>query len=85
MSEGSQNSPKKRKVMEFLAQENISQMNALEGFNVIIVCCSSELQANYWQKRLDDGKGSVIAPDTIVLAVNEDWPGGAGNGLALAV
>ena len=35
----------------------------------------------YWQSRLTKGKGSVIAENTIVLAVHEDWPGGAGNAL----
>ena len=55
-------------------------MNSLEGFDVVIVCCSSQKQANYWQKRLEDGRGSIMPPTSIVLAVQEDWPGGAGNG-----
>lgn len=55
-------------------------MNSLEGFDVVIVCCSSQKQANYWQKRLEDGRGSIMPLSSIVLAVQEDWPGGAGNG-----
>ena len=64
-----------------IMRSNIEVMNSLEGFNVVIVCCSSPLQANYWQSRLEDGKGSVIASSSVVLAVHEDWPGGAGNGI----
>jgi hypothetical protein len=63
---------------------NIVAMNALEGFDVTIVCCSSQKQANYWQKRLEDGKGSILPPKALVIAVQEDWPGGAGNGKYLA-
>jgi hypothetical protein len=55
-------------------------MNSLEGFSVVIVCCSSQLQADYWQKRLELGKGCILSPSSVVLAVEEDWPGGAGNG-----
>ena len=55
-------------------------MNKLEGFNVVIICCSSSLQAKYWQQRLEAGRGSVLPTSSIVLAVEEDWPGGAGNG-----
>jgi hypothetical protein len=61
-------------------RNNILAMNALEGFDVTVVCCSSQKQANYWQKRLEDGKGSILPPKSVVIAVQEDWPGGAGNG-----
>ena len=33
-------------------EDNIELMNGLEGFDVIIVCCSGEKQADYWQQRL---------------------------------
>jgi hypothetical protein len=57
-------------------------MNSVDGgFEVVIVCCSTEQQAKYWQKRLEGGRGSVISKQSIVLAVHEDWPGGAGNAL----
>ena len=39
--------------------------------------------ADYWQVRLESGKGSVISQDTLVISVFEDWPGGAGNGSLL--
>ena len=61
-------------------RENIEKMNASDGFDVVIVCCSSDLQAKYWQQRLEAGRGSVMPTTSIVLSVQEDWPGGAGNG-----
>ena len=66
-------------------KKNIATMNSLEGFDVVIVCCSSQKQANYWQKRLEDGRGSIMPATSIVLAVQEDWPGGAGNGKYLYI
>jgi hypothetical protein len=63
-----------------LMKQNINIMNELHGFDVLMVCCSSSAQARYWQNRLQSGRGSVISKDCIVLAVEEDWPGGAGNG-----
>lgn len=66
---------------EAMLLKNIDVMNRLEGFNVVIVCCSSEKQAEYWQSRLEKGRGSVIPAHAAVLAVEEDWPGGAGNAL----
>lgn len=64
-----------------ILRKNIVAMNTLEGFDVVIVCCSSGKQASYWQKRLEDGRGSVLPQSSIVLAVEEDWIGGAGNGM----
>eukprot|EP01038_Epipyxis_sp_PR26KG_P007163 gene7163-9766_t len=64
-----------------MMRKNIEVMNKIEGFDVIIVCCSSLKQADYWQHRLEQGKGSIIPPSTAVLSVEEDWPGGAGNAL----
>jgi hypothetical protein len=63
-----------------MMRRNIAIMNALEGFEVVIICCSSGLQAAYWQERLEAGRGSVLPVSSMVLAVEEDWPGGAGNG-----
>ena len=62
-------------------RKNIEIMNNSSGFDIIIVCCSTEQQADYWQKRLENGKGSILQKSTIVLGVHEDWPGGAGNAL----
>lgn len=64
-------------------RRNISVMNNLDGFDIVIVCCSSLKQAGYWQNRLEQGRGSVLPASATVLAVEEDWPGGAGNGLPL--
>lgn len=64
-----------------MMRKNIDVMNRLEGFHVVIVCCSNAQQARYWQKRLEEGRGSVMPQSSIVLSVQEDWPGGAGNAL----
>lgn len=61
-------------------RKNIGIMNELSGFDVVIVCCSSLKQAQFWQKRLQSGRGSVLPQNCVVLSVEEDWPGGAGNG-----
>jgi hypothetical protein len=63
-----------------VVRQNIAIMNKLEGFNVVIICCSSSTLAEYWQARLEQGKGSILSPSSLVLCVEEDWPGGAGNG-----
>lgn len=67
-----------------MMRHNIDVMNQLDGFTAIIVCCSNAQQARYWQKRLEEGRGSVLPLNSLVLSVQEDWPGGAGNGTASA-
>ncbi|RYH10222.1 hypothetical protein EON65_39650 [archaeon] len=67
--------------LEEMLLRNIAVMNRLDGFDVVIICCSSEKQAEYWQGRLEKGRGSVIPSHAVVLAVEEDWLGGAGNGI----
>lgn len=60
---------------------NVAAMSGLEGFDVVIVCCSGEKQADYWQSRLMTVRGQVLPATCKVLAVFEDWAGdGAGNG-----
>ncbi|NGX42532.1 MAG: hypothetical protein K940chlam7_00812 [Chlamydiae bacterium] len=49
--------------------------------DAIIVSTSNPRQENYWQKRLKEMRGFFTKPDTVVIAVCEDWPNGAGNGL----
>lgn len=61
--------------------KNIAQINKLDGYDVVIVCTSNETQAHYWERRLESVLGQIIPRHTKVLAVNEDWDGGAGNGL----
>lgn len=67
--------------LEATIMTNIDSITAENGFSVIIVCCSSEQQASYWQQRLEDGRGSLLPSSTLVLSVSEDWDGGAGNAL----
>jgi hypothetical protein len=50
-------------------------------YDVIIVCTGNASQEKYWQKRLEKGLGVFSPKSSIVLAVHEDWVGGAGNGL----
>lgn len=51
------------------------------GMDVVIIVTSSSEFANYWEDRLALTKGWVVKPTALVVAVEEDWPGGAGNGL----
>ena len=52
------------------------------GFDVVIVCCSNQSAENFWQARLEQTVQQVTGTaGAAVLAVHEDWNGGAGNGL----
>ncbi|ETI47434.1 hypothetical protein F441_08340 [Phytophthora nicotianae CJ01A1] len=62
-------------------QRNIDEINRLDGYDVVIVCTSTPHQAQYWQDRLMATRGSISPKDAKVIAVFEDWEGGAGNGL----
>ncbi|KAG7395083.1 hypothetical protein PHYBOEH_004235 [Phytophthora boehmeriae] len=62
-------------------QRNIDEINQLDGYDVVIVCTSTPHQAQYWQDRLMATRGSISPKDAKVIAVHEDWEGGAGNGL----
>jgi len=44
--------------------------------NIFIITTNKESQAEYWQKYFD----AHAKEGSIVLVVDEDWPGGAGNG-----
>ncbi len=65
--------------------QNIELMAAAAGTNagmdIIIVSTTSAQQEAYWQKRLEATRGQVANRDAVIVAVHEDWPGGAGNGL----
>ena len=50
-------------------------------YDVVIVCTGNPSQEKYWQSRLESGLGVFFPKTTVVLAVHEDWEGGAGNGL----
>ena len=67
---------------------NIDLMNATatgisggsgSGFDVLIVCTSTEKQAEYWSTRLK------AATSVRVYAVCEDWNGGGGRGMPLVL
>ncbi|POM67850.1 Hypothetical protein PHPALM_16071, partial [Phytophthora palmivora] len=62
-------------------QRNIDEINRLDGYDIVIVCTSTPHQAQYWQDRLMATRGSISPKDAKVIAVYEDWEGGAGNGL----
>ncbi len=51
------------------------------GMDVVIVSTTSRRDEEYWQTRLESTRGKVCRETTLVLAVEEDWDGGAGNGL----
>mmetsp|Transcript_16733 Transcript_16733/g.37522 ORF Transcript_16733/g.37522 Transcript_16733/m.37522 type:complete len:541 (-) Transcript_16733:89-1711(-) len=57
----------------------IDMMKADRGFDVVIVCTSDEHQAAFWSNKLKKARGSVVPKSSSVVAVDEDWPGGAGN------
>lgn len=38
-------------------------------------------RGSYWQRRLEATRGQAAPTGAVVLAVDEDWEGGAGNGL----
>jgi len=59
--------------------QNVALMEAERGYDVTIVCTSDAQQSAYWQRRLQSQKGVVVPAASTVLAVDEDWAGGAGN------
>lgn len=59
--------------------KNVGLMVAEHGYDVTIICTSDAQQAAFWQARLEAGRGTVVAAGGAVVAVDEDWPGGAGN------
>jgi len=63
------------------ATEVIGKMHQSKGYSVVIVCTSSQGMEDYWQARLEAGRGQVCGKDAEVVVVHEDWEGGAGNGL----
>jgi hypothetical protein len=53
--------------LEAMMRTNIDSMVWENGFDVIIVCCSSGQQARYWQRRLDDNRFVARAGHGIIL------------------
>jgi hypothetical protein len=61
--------------------DEVLRMLAPSGFDVLIVCCSNQAAEDFWQARLEQTIVQVTGATGKVLAVHEDWSGGAGNGL----
>ena len=51
------------------------------GMDIVVVSTSTPALEETWQERLQAGLGQVAHSEARVVAVCEDWPGGAGNGL----
>lgn len=49
--------------------------------DVVIIVVSSESQASYWQNHLESKRGTLLKKTALIFSVEEDWKGGAGNGL----
>lgn len=39
-----------------MLKENVTKMNEVEGFDVVVVCTNNDPQATYWQQRLEAAK-----------------------------
>mmetsp|Transcript_50359 Transcript_50359/g.129708 ORF Transcript_50359/g.129708 Transcript_50359/m.129708 type:complete len:535 (-) Transcript_50359:386-1990(-) len=64
-----------------ILSKHVEMMRFDTGYDIVIVCTSNESQEEYWQSRLEHGKGQIIPKNAAIVAVHEDWEGGAGNGL----
>jgi hypothetical protein len=51
------------------------------GMDIVIVSTGSSKQVDFWEKRLEATRGRITKTDAVIIAVQEDWEGGAGNGL----
>ena len=51
------------------------------GMDIVIICAAAAQQAAFWLQRLNETKGKLLKAEALVMAVWEDWPNGAGNGL----
>lgn len=52
-----------------------------QGFDILIISTQNSSQEEFWQKRLRSLKGAICKPDSLIITVAENWPGGAGTGL----
>jgi hypothetical protein len=67
-----------------MLQANVKRMNILkskEGMDIVIISVQNPDQELFWERRLRETQGQVLKPQALLLVVQEDWPGGAGNGL----
>lgn len=63
-----------------LALMNDAAKNKI-GMDFIIISTSNAQQKQYWQERLEKRRGNLLKENVHILTIEEDWPGGAGNGL----
>ena len=49
--------------------------------DVIIVSTATSSQCGYWQRQLESVKGALIDIDAIIMVVEENWKGSAGQAL----
>ena len=70
---------------ERLIFTNIENINSTilngGGMDIVIVSTTSKFQEDYWQQRLESTRGQITNDNAVIIAVHEDWDGGAGNGL----
>jgi len=68
-----------------MQMENISWINDCarsgQGMDVVIISAETKVQEEFWQYHLQRLLGDILKPNAKVIAVCEDWHGGAGNGL----
>ena len=68
-----------------MREANVKKINEAPqqgiGMDVIIVSTGNIKQETFWQERLQQMQGYLTKPGAILVAVEEDWPGGAGNAL----
>ena len=64
-----------------IIEQMLSAAQYNRGMDIVIISTTSAMQEVYWQQRLEASKGQIANRSGLILAVHEDWPGGAGNGL----
>eukprot|EP00448_Togula_jolla_P025064 CAMPEP_0170578490 /NCGR_PEP_ID=MMETSP0224-20130122/5481_1 /TAXON_ID=285029 /ORGANISM="Togula jolla, Strain CCCM 725" /LENGTH=515 /DNA_ID=CAMNT_0010901457 /DNA_START=1 /DNA_END=1544 /DNA_ORIENTATION=+ len=58
---------------------NVGLMKSSSGYDVTIISTSDAQLAAHWQRCLDEASGVTSLEKSRVIAVEEDWVGGAGN------
>ncbi len=59
--------------MPDIRKENSDRMKDVSSsYDFVIVCTNNEKQCAYWQSRLDDARGSVLAESATVIAVRAE-------------
>lgn len=78
------NSTNEREVAHIIDQ-HIHQMrqnpSSKNSKDILIISTNSIQQEIYWERRLEETKKFISKENSLIIAVYEDWQGGAGNGL----